>query len=165
MILMNLLNTSGARLYLPTENVSLDNFTMLDASQFSYQDLDTDNITDALWCQSDANLADNIGTWYRPPGTNNQVPNTMTTPLWMVHYAGQVGLYRDSGISGHDHEGLFRCVITSDASMTEHTFIVGIYRTPTYNSYSKCVTCILYTMHAGRGSMHESACCMTLRKL
>ena len=52
MILMNLLNTSGARLYLPTENVSLDNFTMLDASQFSYQDLDTDNITDALWCQS-----------------------------------------------------------------------------------------------------------------
>ena len=111
---------------------------MLEASQFSYQDLDTsmDNITDALWCQSDAKMADNIGTWYRPPGANNQVPNNMTTldPLWMVHYAGQVGLYRDSGIPGH--EGLFRCLIT-DASMTQHTFFVGIYKSSTYKSYSK----------------------------
>ena len=92
-------------MYLPTENVSLDNFTMLDASQFSYQDLDTDNITDALWCQSDANLADNIGTWYRPPGTNNQVPNTMYNSIMdAVHYAGQVGLYREQVDPFRDHD-------------------------------------------------------------
>ena len=133
MIKLILFNISGARLYLPTGHVSLANFTMLAAGQFNYQDLDEakDNITDALWCQSDAKMAENIGTWYRPPGANNQVPNTMTTPLWMVHYAGQVGLYRNSGIPGHEGQ----CVIT-DASMTEHTFFVGIYRTPSYNSYT-----------------------------
>ena len=112
---------------------------MLDAGEFQNQDLDIakDNIIDALWCQSDAEMAGNNGTWYRPPGANNLVSNVMSAPpaLWVMHYDGQVGLYRDGAIT--NHEGLYRCVIT-DAVMTEHTFYVGIYRTATYKNFSKC---------------------------
>ena len=124
---------------MPTENVSLVNFTMIHAGQFRDKDLGIamDGIIDALWCQSDAEMADNNGTWYYPPGADSVVPN-MGTPLWMVHFTGQVGLYRNTGISGR--EGLFRCVIT-DADMTEHTFYVGIYRTDdTFYNYSKWKT-------------------------
>ena len=62
-------------------------------------------------------MADNIGTWYRPPGANNQVPNTMTTPLWMVHYAGQVGLYRTVALKVASRE---RSLVPHERSLAPH---------------------------------------------
>ena len=123
-------------MFLPLENVTLQNFTMLEAAQFKDIDLEPqDGVIDALWCQTNDSMASNVGVWYQPPGASNMVSDDEdASPLRVVRRAGQVGLYRDTGLG--DHEGLFRCVVT-DASMVQHTFYVGIYKTPTFDSYSK----------------------------
>ena len=124
-------------MFLPFENVTLQNFTMLEAGQFKDTDLEQakDGVIDALWCQTNDSMASSVGVWYQPPGANNMVPDDEdATPLRVVRTAGQVGLFRDTGLG--DHEGLFRCVVI-DASMVQHTFYVGIYKTSTFHSYSK----------------------------
>lgn len=123
-------------MFLPSENVTLPNFTMLEAGQFKDIDLDPlDGVIDALWCQTNDSMASNVGIWYQPPGANNMVPDAKNaTPLRVVRTTGQVGLYRSTGLG--DHEGLFRCVVT-DASMVQHTFYVGIYKTSTFQIYGK----------------------------
>ena len=129
---------TGARVYLPLENLTLPNFTMIHAGQFDDADQNADSIVDALWCQSD-DSANNIGAWYQPSESNNPVAEEGNPgPLYVTHFTGQVGLYRTTGIAGF--EGVYRCSII-DASGTHYNFFLGIYKTPTYHNYSEHSNC------------------------
>ena len=127
----------GARVFLPFENLTLPNFTMIHAGQFDDSDRNSDNIIDALWCQSDDGSANPIGEWYRPPDSSNPVPN-MGAPLYVSHFPGQVGLYRSLGIGGY--EGVYRCSIP-DANGTHYNIFLGVYKKPTYLNYSEDSNC------------------------
>ena len=123
---------SGVRLYLAYRNYALPDFAVIHAGQFDDTDRNPpDGILDPIWCQS-ANPSNYI-VWYRP-GSNRILPSQPTDPLYVQYFPGQVGLYRTTGIAGY--EGIYQCDIY-DENWFNHTLYVGVYRTPTYNDFSK----------------------------
>jgi hypothetical protein len=129
--------STGVQLYLPSENRILPDYSMIQGSQFYDVDIiNNDGVNDALYCQS-ANNSSNIGVWYYPNGT--QVPlftggfldSSAPNPIFSKRFTGQIALARRDGLSGI--EGLYTCIIP-DENGTDHTLVVGIYRTATYNS-------------------------------
>ena len=111
---------------------------MIYAGQFYNvdQNEDSNNINDALWCQS-ANDGSDIGLWYYPNGT--QVPlftgafdnNSVPIPIFSKRFTGQIALARSGGLSGI--EGLYTCIIPDENGVNQ-TLVVGVYRGTTYNS-------------------------------
>ena len=126
----------GVQLYLPYQNKTIPDFSLLYAGQFYDVDVNNDNTNDALWCQS-ANNGSNIGMWYYPDGT--QVPlftgafddSSAPSPMFSKRFSGQIALARRSGISGY--EGLYTCIIPDENGVNQ-TVVAGIYRTSTYNN-------------------------------
>ena len=132
---------TGVQLYLPYVNKIIPDYSMIHAGQFYYidQNNDSNNIVDALWCQS-ANSGADIGVWYYPNGT--QVPLftgpftdvSAPRPLFSKRFNGQIALARSAGLSGI--EGLYTCSIPDENGVNQ-TLVVGVYRTNTYNNNSK----------------------------
>ena len=107
---------------------------MIYAGQFFDIDKNSDNISDALWCQS-ANNGSNIGLWYFPDGTQVLLYNgslvTRPSPIFSMRFTGQIAIARNGGLSGY--EGLYTCII-ADENGVNQTLVVGLYRTVTYNN-------------------------------
>ena len=61
----------GVQLYLSFEDTIITDFLLLYAGQLYDIDLNSDGVSDALWCQS-ANNGSEIRLWYYPDGI--QVP-------------------------------------------------------------------------------------------
>ena len=133
---------TGVQLYLPYENQTIPDYSMIYASQFYDVDVnnDSNNTVDALWCQS-ANSGSDIGVWYYPTG--NQVPlftgafddSSAPSPLFSKRFNGQVALARTAGVSGI--EGLYTCIIPDENGVNQ-ILVVGVYRTDiAYNNNSK----------------------------
>ena len=82
--------------------------------------------------------------WYGPGGLDDPVglianlsnaSEITNSTTFIVIADNQVGLARPSGTGIGDNEGLYQCVITT--CETNHTLVVGVYRTSSYNSNSK----------------------------
>ena len=109
---------------------------MIYAGQFFSVDQNSDDINDALWCQS-ANNSSNIGLWYYPNGT--QVPlfngsfddSSAPSPIFSKRFTGQIALARKAGLYGY--EGLYTCIIPDENGVNQ-TLVVGAYRIATYNN-------------------------------
>ena len=132
-------------MFLASENRTLPNHAMVNASRFRVDDLDPmDNISDAIWCQAAPSLGVVHYQWYKPEGLDDPVelnttlsdPNKIEENIFAVIENDQVGLARPSekGIGDND-EGLYQCVITTNK--TNHTLVVGVYKTSSYNNNSK----------------------------
>ena len=116
-------------------------YSMIYATQFYNvdQNMDPNNINDALWCQS-ANNITNIGVWYYPNG--NEVPlfdgkftnPSAPSPVFSKRFSGQIALARRAGLAGY--EGLYKCIIP-DENGVDQTLVVGAYTTGGYNSNGK----------------------------
>ena len=127
---------TGVQLYLPYENRTIPDFSMIYAGQFFDIDKNNDGINDALWCQS-ANNGSDIGLWYYPNGT--QIPlfadmfdaQNSSSPILTKRFSGQIALAKNPRLSGY--EGLYTCIIPDENGVNQ-TLVVGIYRTVTYNS-------------------------------
>ena len=127
---------TGVQLYLPYENRTIPDFSLIHGGQFYDTDLNSDGVNDALWCQS-ANNGSDIGLWYYPNGT--QVPlfagdfkdNSAPIPVFSKRLKGQIALARNAGLLGY--EGLFTCIIPDENGVNQ-TLVVGAYRTYTYKS-------------------------------
>ena len=131
---------SGVQLYLPYENRTILDYSMIRADQFynTNQNNDSNNINDALWCQS-ANIS-NIGVWYYPDGTEVPLfdgdfadPST-PSPVFSKRFSGQIALDRRAGLRGY--EGLYKCIIP-DENGTNQSLVVGAYTVKGYNANSK----------------------------
>ena len=130
---------TGVQLYLPYEDETIPDYSMIYAGQFYGDDQDTDGTNDGLWCQS-ANNGSDIGVWYYPNGT--QVPlftgalddTSAPRPLFSKRFNGQIALARREGLAGI--EGLYTCIIPNENGANQ-TLVVGAYRTNTYNNNSK----------------------------
>ena len=137
--------TVGVRLFLASEHRTLPNHAMVDASRFRVDDLNPkDGISDAIWCQAAPSLGVVHYQWYGPGGLDDPVELTATlsnaskindTTTFVVEENDQVGLARPNGTGIGDNEGLYQCVITTDE--TNHTLVVGVYKTSSYNTSSK----------------------------
>ena len=127
----------GAQLYLAYENKTIPNFSMIHGGQFYDEPLNTDNIIDALWCQTASNDS-HIGMWFFPNGslvaTVDTFANPGTEPVFSVRSIGQIALARDGSLNGY--EGLYTCIIPDESGINQ-TLVVGIYRTQTYDENSK----------------------------
>ena len=114
---------------------------MIRANQFYNTDRnnDSNNINDALWCQS-ANTSSNIGVWYYPNGT--EVPLfdrdftdlSAPSPVYSKRFSGQIALARRAGLAGY--EGLYKCIIPDENEM-DQSLVVGAYTIDGYNANSK----------------------------
>ena len=136
---------AGVRLFLASENRTLPDHAMVNASRFRVDDLDPmDGISDAIWCQAAPSLGVVLYQWYGPGGlddpleltatlSNDSEINDMTT--FVVVENDQVGLARPSNTGIGDNEGLYQCVITTNE--TNHTLVVGVYRTISYKNNGK----------------------------
>ena len=134
------------RLFLASENRTLPDHAMVNASRFRVDDLiPMDGISDAIWCQAAPSLGVVHYQWYGPGGLDDPVELTATlsnaseiteSTTFVVVEDDQVGLARpfERGI-GEDDEGLYQCVITTNE--TNHTLVVGVYKTNSYNINSK----------------------------
>ena len=126
----------GVELYLPYENRTIPDYSMIYASQFYNDDKNNDSFNDALWCQS-ANNVTNIGVWYYPNGT--EVPlfdgafvnSSALSPVYSKRFSGQIALARRDGLSGY--EGLYKCIIP-DENGVDQTLVVGVYTDTGYNN-------------------------------
>ena len=133
---------TGVQLYLPYENRIIPDFSMIYGGQFYNVDINSDGISDALWCQS-ANDSLDIGVWYYPNGT--QVPfftgyfdqNNALSPIFSKRFRGQIALARKFGIGGY--EGLYTCIIPDENGVSQ-TLVVGIYTYYAYNNNGKCLS-------------------------
>ena len=113
-------------------------YSMIKADQFYNvdQNMDSNNINDALWCQS-ANTSSNIGVWYYPNGT--EVPlfdgdfTDGPSPVFSKRFSGQIALARKDGLAGY--EGLYKCIIPDENGVNQ-TQVVGVYTISGYNSNS-----------------------------
>ena len=113
-------------------------YSMIYATQFYNvdQNMDPNNINDALWCQS-ANNITNIGVWYYPNG--NEVPlfdgdfrdASAPSPVFSKRFSGQIALARRAGLAGY--EGLYKCIIPDENGVNQ-TLVVGAYTTDGYNN-------------------------------
>ncbi|XP_019858033.1 PREDICTED: uncharacterized protein LOC109586294 [Amphimedon queenslandica] len=130
--------TTGVRLFLGEENVTIANFSMIAAGLFHDRDIDQadnsvgtgsdpDGQNDGLWCQSSLNQ-NMIGTWYNPDRTT--VPpgsadgNDDPRPLFANNTAtGQIGLLRNGGIGGI--QGLYSCVIPSEEGIDQTLYVAA----------------------------------------
>ena len=130
------------RVFLPYENATLPDFSLVNAGQFNDNDTHPkDGILDPLWCQS-ANPDNDIGVWYRPGG-NRTLPTQVSTPLYVQYFPGQVGIYRTAEIiSGY--EGIYQCDIP-DENGVNHTLYVGVYNNDTYTSFGECCGRLIYS--------------------
>ena len=134
----------GLKLFLASENRTLPDHAMVNASRFSVDDLDPmDGISDAIWCQAAPSLGVVHYQWYRPEGLDDTVKLTATlsnaseirdSTTFVVVENDQVGLVRPNGTGIGDNEGLYQCVITTNE--TNHTLVVGVYKIDTYNNNS-----------------------------
>ena len=132
---------TGVQLYLPYEDETIPDYSMIYAGQFYDIDQDTDGTNDGLWCQS-ANSGSDIGVWYYPNGT--QVPlftgafdnKSVSAPslLFSKRFNGQIALARRAGLAGI--QGLYTCIIP-DENEVNQTLVVGAYTTSAYNNNSK----------------------------
>ena len=132
---------TGVQLYLPYENQTIPDYSMIYAGQFYDVDVnnDSNNTVDALRCQS-ANNGSDIGVWYYPNGT--QVPlftgalddSSAPKPLFSKRFNGQIALARSAGLSGF--EGPYTCIIPDENGVNQ-TLVVGAYYSGTYNNNSK----------------------------
>ena len=138
-------------MFLASENCILSNHAMVSAAQFRVDDLyPMDGIGDAIWCQAAPSLGGVHYQWYGPGGlpvllntTLANMRNITNSTIFAVLDDEQVGLARpfEKGIG--DNEGLYQCVITEDNG-TQHTLVVGVYKTSTYNQNSKCEYTVSY---------------------
>ena len=129
---------TGVQLYLPYENRTIPDFSMIYGGQFYNIDKNNDvsNVNDALWCQS-ANNGFDIGLWYYPDGT--QVPlfngafdnSSAPSPIFSKRFTGQIALARNGGLQGY--EGLYTCIIPDENGVNQ-TLVVGAYGIKAYNS-------------------------------
>ena len=111
---------------------------MIYATQFYNvdQNMDPNNINDALWCQS-ANTGSNIGVWYYPNGTEvplfdgDSTDPLAPSPVFSKRFSGQIALARRAGLRGY--EGLYKCIIPDENGVNQ-TLVVGAYTTSGYNS-------------------------------
>ena len=100
---------------------------------------DSNNINDALWCQS-ANSGSDIGVWYYPNGTQVLLftgafdDSSAKSPLFSKRLNGQIALARRGGLSGF--EGLYTCIIPDENGVNQ-TLVVGAYTTNVYSNNSK----------------------------
>ena len=133
---------TGVQLYLPYVNKIIPDYSMIYGGQFYDVDQnynDSNNINDALWCQS-ANSGSDIGVWYYPNGTQvplftgNFIDISAPSPLFSKRFNGQIALARRATILGF--EGLYTCIIPDENGVNQ-TLVVGAYRTNTYNNNSK----------------------------
>ncbi|XP_019860309.1 PREDICTED: uncharacterized protein LOC109588604 [Amphimedon queenslandica] len=133
--------TTGVRLFLGEENVTIANFSMIAAGLFHDTDIDEpgnavsvggspDGQNDGLWCQS--SLYQNmIGTWYYPDGTT--VPLGSGSPLFANNTAtGQIGLLRNGGIGGI--QGLYSCVIPNEEGINQTLYVAAYGNTDFYDT-------------------------------
>ena len=133
------------RLFLASETRTLPNHAMVNGSRFRVDDLDPmDGISDAIWCQAAPSLGVVHYQWYGPGGLDHPVELTTTlsnasemteSTTFVVVEDDQVGLARPSENGIGDNEGLYQCVITTNE--TNHTLVVGVYKTSSYYSNSK----------------------------
>ena len=109
---------------------------MIYGGQFSHVDQNSDDINDALWCQS-ANNGSNIGLWYYPNGTQvplfdgNFVINHTPRPISSKRFTGQIALAKNGGLQGY--EGLYTCIIPDENGVNQ-TLVVGAYGNSAYSS-------------------------------
>ena len=107
---------------------------MIYAGQFFDVDKNSDNISDALWCQS-ANNGSNIGLWYFPDGTQVLLYNgslmSGPSPIFSKRFTGQIALARKGGLLGY--EGLYTCIIPDENGVNQ-TLVVRPYRNNAYNN-------------------------------
>ena len=137
--------TLGVRLFLAKENHTLLNHAMVSTGQFRVDDFHPhDGISDAIWCQAAPSLGVVHYQWYGPGGDPIMLNTTLdnmnaitNSTTFVVLDDAQVGLARPIGIGIGDNEGLYQCVITADNG-TQHTLVVGVYRTSTYKQNSEC---------------------------
>ena len=141
------------RLFLASENRTLPNHAMVNASRFRVDDLTPmDGISDAIWCQTAPSLGVVHYQWYKPEGLDDPVELNTTLnnaskikeSIFAVIENDQVGLARPSEMGIGDNEGLYQCVIT--VNETNHTLVVGVYKTSSYNSSCKFVGALLTAM-------------------
>ena len=128
----------GVQLYLPFSDRLIADYSMIYATQFYNvnQNMDLNNINDALWCQS-TNSSTNIGVWYYPNGT--EVPlfdgdftdSSAPSPVFSKRFSGQIALARRAGLAGY--EGLYKCIIPDENGVNQ-TLVVGAYTDSGYNS-------------------------------
>ena len=133
------------KLFLASEKRTQPNHAMVNASRFRVDDLaPMDGISDAIWCQAAPSLDVENYQWYGPGGLDD--PVELTTNLsnaseitesttFVVVENNQVGLARPNNTGIGDNEGLYQCVITTNE--TNHTLVVGVYKTSSYNINSK----------------------------
>ena len=132
-------------MFLASEGRTLPNHAMVSADQFRVDDRDPmDGISDAIWCQAAPSLGRVHYQWYGPGGLpvllNTTLANTSAitnSTTFVVLDDKQVGLARPIGIGIGNNEGLYQCVITEENG-TQHTLVVGVYKTGTYNQNSEC---------------------------
>ena len=122
------------QLYLPYENKTIPDFSMIYETQVYHIDRYEDGTNDALWCQS-ANNGSDIGLWYYPNGT--QVPLhsgsflSGPSPIFSKRFTGQIALARQNEeILGY--EGLYTCIIPDENGVYK-TLVVGVYTNAFYN--------------------------------
>ena len=103
-----------------------------------------DGISDAIWCQAAPSLGGVHYQWYGPGGLPVLLNTTLAnmsaitnSTTFAVLDDEQVGLARPIGRGIGDNEGLYQCVITEENG-TQHTLVVGVYKTGTYKQNSKC---------------------------
>ena len=103
---------------------------MIYGGQFTHVDKNSDDIVDALWCQS-ANNGSDIGLWYYPNGTqvplftgNFGINNNAPSPLFSKRFTGQIALARNRGLP--KNEGLYTCIIPDENGVNQ-TLVVGAY--------------------------------------
>ena len=151
------------RLFLASENRTLPNHAMVNATRFRVDDLDPmDGISDAIWCQAAPSLGAVHYQWYGPGGLDDPVELIATlsnaseitnSTTFVVVEDDQIGLARPNGTGIGDNEGLYQCVIT--VNETKHTLVVGVYKTSSYYSSSKFAEAL----------MHCNVVCLQLTQL
>uniref|UniRef100_A0A1X7SSB7 Uncharacterized protein n=1 Tax=Amphimedon queenslandica TaxID=400682 RepID=A0A1X7SSB7_AMPQE len=130
--------TTGVRLFLGEENVTIASFSMIAAGLFHNSDVDEpgndnnvvgspDGQNDGLWCQSSLNQ-NMIGIWYYPDETTvplgSAIGNDNPIPLFANNTAtGQIGLLRNGGIAGI--QGLYSCVIPNKEEMNQTLYVAA----------------------------------------
>ncbi|XP_019863196.1 PREDICTED: uncharacterized protein LOC109592072, partial [Amphimedon queenslandica] len=130
--------TTGIRLFLGEENVTIANFSMIAAGLFHDSDIDgpggdigvtgsLDGQNDGLWCQSSLNW-NMIGTWYYPDGTTVPLGSAHgyynPSPLFANNTAtGQIGLLRTGGIASI--QGLYSCVIPNEEGINQTLYVAA----------------------------------------
>ncbi|XP_019851146.1 PREDICTED: phosphatidylinositol phosphatase PTPRQ-like [Amphimedon queenslandica] len=127
--------TTGVRLFLGEENVTIANFSMIAAGLIHDFDIDgpgngvgvtgsSDGQNDGLWCQSSLNQ-NMIGTWYYPNGaTVSDSYGYNSGPMYASNSAtGQIGLLRKKGIASV--QGLYSCVIPNEEGINQTLYVAA----------------------------------------